>query len=574
MQHVRCPMVEFRAYRIAFAPVLLALAAVMFSLQGAPSPLEPVRPPAAFDPGEAVATAREIVSTAPERPAGSRGDEAIADLVAERFAAIGAASVSEQRVAAPDDDASLRNVVAVLPGDSPQTVVVIAGRDSRSGPGAASSAAATGALVELAAALAATSHRSTYVLVSTSGADSGAEGAGSLLDGLLDPGVVEAIVVLSQPGAAELQPPFVIDSSTGPERTAAQLTATAARAVEAQVRRTQPSPNLIDQVARLAFPSGLGEQAPLIAAGFDAVAISSAGERPLDPVDDGPDDLSRPVLAGFGRAASSIVEAVDVAEAPLEAGPRAYVEVGENLVPGWALALLGLALLCPALVAAVSAIGGALRRSEPLGAGLAWAGSRAVPLLAGLGTLYLLALLGVVPRPSFPFDPGRFQFDARAVIAMTLIAASVVGGSIAVGILRRPRLIPRSALLTSLGTTSVIAGIIAWLANPYLGLLLAPAAHAWLLGTLVGGRARVAITVLGATLSALPATLALGSVASALELGGEAPWTFLLMVAGGQIGPWVALSLCVMAGSLIGIVIAVRPTSTKVRSGQREAGRI
>jgi hypothetical protein len=553
-------MVDFRAYRIAFAPTLLAVVALMFSLQGTPSALEAVRPPASFDPGAATATARQIASTVPERPPGSDGDAAIADLVADRFAAIAGASVSEQEVPASLDgeDVTLRNVILTLAGNGPETVVVLAGRDSRIGPGAASSAAATGLLVELAEGLAATSHDMTYVFASTSGGTAGADGVRGLIDGLLEAVTVEAVLVLSQPGLADPRPPFVVTSSTGPVRAPAQLSATATRAVTSQIGRADPSPGPLLQLARLAFPSGLGEQAPLIEAGFDAVAISSAGERLLDPADDGPESLSRAVLAGFGRAATSIVEAIDVAEAPLEPGPQPYLEIGDNLVPGWPLGLLGLALLLPALVAAAGASARALQRSQGLGAAFAWAGSRALPALAGLGVLYALAVVGVVPRPSFPFDPGRFEIGPRAVVAMLLIAAGIVAAAALRHPLRRPAHLPRSSLVAALGVTSVAAWLIAWIANPYLGLLLAPAAHVWLVGAAVDGRWRVPVAAVAAGSSLLPIVLALGGIASALELGAEAPWTLLLMVAGGQIGIWVALGLCFLVGALVGTVAASR----------------
>jgi hypothetical protein len=561
-------MVDFRAYRIAFVATLLAVVALMFSLQGAPPALEAVRPPASFDPGAATATARQIASTAPHRPPGSDGDAAIADLVASRFAAIGGAGVSEQEVTASLDgeDVTLRNVILTLPGSSRETLVVLAGRDSPIGAGGASSAAATGLLVELAEGLATTSHDMTYVLASTSGATEGADGVRRLIDGLLDGVAVEAILVLSQPGFADPRPPFVVTTSTDPTRTPAQLAATARRAVSSQIDHPDPRPGALLQLARLAFPSGLGEQAPLLEAGFDAVAISSAGERPLAPANDGPESLSRTVLAGFGRAATSIVEAIDVAEAPLEPSPQPYLEIGDNLVPGWSLALLALALLIPALVAAVGATGSALRRSQELGGALAWAGSRALPALSGLAVLYALAVVGIVPRPSFPFDPGRFEIDVRAVVASVLIAAAIVATAVARPPLRPPAHVPRSSLVAALGVTSVAAGLVAWVANPYLAMLLAPATHVWLVGAAVDRRRPVAVVAVVAAASLLPLALALAGLASALELGAEAPWILLLMVANGQIGIWVALALCFMVGALVGTVAVAGDTPSLRRS--------
>jgi hypothetical protein len=106
--------------------------------------------------------------------------------------------------------------------------------------------------------------------------------------------------------------------------------------------------------------------------------------------------------------------------------------------------------------------------------------------------------------------------------------------------------------------TSAAAWLIAWIANPYLGVLLAPAAHVWLVGAAVAGRWRVSVAAVAAGASLLPIVLALAGIASALELGAEAPWTLLLMVADGQIGIWVALGLCFLVGALVGTVAASR----------------
>ena len=550
-------MLDFRIYRYAFAPALLAFVALMFSLQGVPAGIEPVAPPASFESGRAAATAREIVETAPERQPGSAGDEAVADLVAERFAETEVGTVSEQALEASfdGDDVTVRNVILTLPGDSPASIVVLAGRDSADGPGAASSAAATATLVELGGALAVAGHAKTYVLASTSATTAGAAGAREAVAAVPDPEAVEAVIVLSQPGSANPRGPYVIDSSTDTTRTAAQLVSTAELAVAEQAGREAGQPGVVSQLARLAFPSGLGEQAPLIAAGLDAIGISSAGERPLPAGEDEIDDLSRPVLGDFGQAASTIVQAVDASAAELERGPDPYLDTGDNLVPGWAVALLALALLAPALVAAVDASGWALRRSQGLAEALAWAACALVPLLAGLVALYALALVGLVDTPDFPFDPGRQGFDVAAGASTILVAAAIVG---TVAVLRPLRLsldAPLPGLVAAVGVTSVAGGLLAWLANPYLGLLAVPAAHAWLLAAAgAGGR----LAILGVLAALGPLLIALGVVASALGLGAVAPWTFALLVADGQIPFGVAASLCILVASLAAVVAVAR----------------
>src|SRR3954451_5266885 len=114
----RCPraparMIDFRLYRLAFLPALVAVIAVMFSLEGAPDPFEPAGPPGTFDGGTASAAARLIATKMPDRQPGSAGASAAAALVSRRFDAVPAGAVSEQQYGADYDghDVTLRNVV-------------------------------------------------------------------------------------------------------------------------------------------------------------------------------------------------------------------------------------------------------------------------------------------------------------------------------------------------------------------------------------------------------------------------------------------------------------------------------
>lgn len=551
-------MPDLRLYRAAFLPALVAVVALMFSLDGVPQPLEPAVPPGAFEGERAAATARAILEEAPEREPGGAGDAAVADLVAERFADVTAGIRSEQPFEASHDgeELELRNVLVTLPGDPNRTVIVLAGRNSPAGPGAATTAAATGVLVELANVLGASGHDATYILASTPGDGASSLGARELLAAVPEPDGIEAVVVVSQPGPASPRRPFVVASSTSESTGPVQLERTAGRAVSAQTGLETSRPGPFAILARLAFPSGIGPQAPLIAAGVPAVAISAGGESPLPASSE---ELSAETAGGFGRAVQSTVAAVDVAAAPLEEGPSAQITVAENLVPGWALVLLALALILPAAVAAVDAGARARRGSEPLGPALAWAAAWGLPFLGALGALYALALVGLVPRPEFPFDPELHQPGLRGAIAIVLIVAAAAGSVI---VLRRVGLgapgAPNAAAAGA-GAVAVAASFALWLANPYLGLLVVPAAHLWLVAAAGSGRRR-SLLVAGAALAvAAPALLALGSVAAALELGAAAPWTFALMTADGQFGLGIAVPACFLAGALVAAVALAAP---------------
>ena len=548
-------MVNMRLYRLAFLPTLAAIVAIMFSLEGAPTALEPATPPATFDGKRAANQARQIVAAAPQRPPGSSGDEAVADLVADRFSEIAAGSVTEQGFEADFEgaDVSLRNVLLTLPGDPARTIVVLAGRDSARGPGAASSAAATGVLLELANALGLAGHEKTFVLASTSGTAAGAAGARELLEGLPERDSVEAVIVISQPGASEPRAPFVVTSSSGRSSGPLRLARTAELAVATQAEERAEGSSPFTQLARLAIPSGIGDQAPLIADGLDAVAISSAGERPLAEADDGLEHLSTASVDAFGRAIQSTVDALDTA-GPADELPNPRLELSDNLVPGWTLALLALALILPAAVAAVDACARAGRGGADLGASLAWAVARGLPFLGALLALYGLALVGALPHPPFPFDPGLYQLGGRAAVVLSLVLAA----GIATAVLLRRRGVRASAApdatVAALGLVAAAAGSVLWLTNPYLALLAAPLAHLWLLATRPPGAPRTVASIVLGALACLPVIAALVAVATALELGAGAPWTLTIMVADGQVKLLTMLASCFLAGGALGAV--------------------
>ncbi|MCD6016394.1 MAG: hypothetical protein K0R88_2478 [Solirubrobacterales bacterium] len=565
------PLIDFRLYRLSFGLALLAVVVAMFSLEGTPDAIEAAASPG-FEDERAAIAARQVLRLAPDRRPGSPGDDAVADLVAERFAEVAAGAVSEQLFEAEfeGEELELRNVLLTLPGDTASTVVVFAPRDSARGSGAASSAAATGALIELAEALGNRERRKAFLLASTTGSEAGAAGARALVSGLPERESIEAVIAITQPGAAERSPPFVVSSSTSETSGPVQLERTAEQAISAQAEEDSSDPSAFGQLARLAIPSGLGPQAPLIAEGFDAVAISAAGERPLEESEDGLDQLSGETLDAFGRAVESTVFAVDESTEPLVHGPGTHLELSGNLVPGWTIALLALGLILPAVVVAVDACARAARGRMDLGPSVAWAAARSVPFVGALLALYGLAIVGAVPRPAFPFDPGLHEFGTRAAISLAVV---VLVGIASAALLRRRGVtaaVAPAAAAPAIGLVAAVACLLIWLANPYLALLLVPAAHAWLLaaaGEPTASRGALAVAATG--VAAAPAVAALATISGALDLGAGAPWTFALMVADGQIGLGVTVPACFVGGALLG-AIALCLSSGRVASGEAD----
>lgn len=548
-------MLNFNLYKLAFIPALLAAVVGAFSLAGIPAPLSVGATTQVFDGDGAVLSARKLIRLAPNRFPGSEGDAAAAAYVRERFKQISAGTVATQQFEGPGDTGPLENVLITLPGTSDRTIAILAGRDSDRVPGAASSAAATALLIELAGELGGSNHDATLVFASVDGATVGSAGTRRLIDGLPGDASIDAAINLSQPGPRARRQPLLVASSAGTESPSAQLVETAAALLATEGRQGSNREGTLGDLARLAFPTGLGEQATLIADGIDAVTLTSAGEAPIPAAADGEDDLGKESIADVGRTAIALIGAIDKS-ASLNHGPGSYINFAGNLVPGWTLALLALALLAPALALATEETARQSRRSGGLSTLVGWTARVALPPFATLVAIYGLATVGLIPSPPFPFDPGAIRVGVTELIALLFLASLLIGVSYIERIWRLPRGCPRQAVAASSGVLGVAACLIAWLANPYLALLLTPIAHVWIASCRRERSTRS--TAVLAVAAALPVLVALIEIASALDWGISAPWQIVLLVADGQIGLVAALALALCWSSLSAALFASR----------------
>jgi hypothetical protein len=194
-----------------------------------------------------------------------------------------------------------------------------------------------------------------------------------------------------------------------------------------------------------------------------------------------------------------------------------------------------------------------------VGWAIGWAVSRALPPLVALLFFYFLSVVGLVASPPFPFDPNLFGTGAGQIFVIVLLALIAGGVYYAIRGWRVPAVLPRAAAVPALGAVSTLAVLVAWLANPFLALLLVPTAHVW---TCCAARRQPLPWpfVLGAgILSLLPLSLALANVAD--SLGSGSPWLLLLMVSDGQVGFGTMLALCLVGGGLLGILAASKPAA-------------
>lgn len=563
-------MMDPRIYRAAFLPVIAAVVVLMFSLQPAPDPAEgPVSTPT-FPGSETARLARSLVKLAPERPPGSEGDQALADRVRESFTGIPGGEVSTQELDSSfeGEEVDLQNVILTLPGQSEEILLVIAERDAPENEGATTSAAATATLIMLANELGESRRERTIVLASTSGGSTGSSGVRELVDQLPAPSGIEAAIAISAPGVADARPPHVFagrsDSSSGP----AFLLATAAEIAAVQFDGEASSSSPWDELSRLAVPVGLGAGAALEEEGVDAVTISGAGERGPAASADVPEAISAETLLASGSTVLDLLLTLDEPGGTAESAPGSYLSVGSNLLPGWTLRLLALALIAPGLAAAGDALLRERRRNPKLTRkAVRWTLERVLLPLAALVAAYVLGILGLIPDPGFPYDPGRFAPGFGDAAAMCALALALVTAALLVRPMRTPLDAEPPTLAAAAGFACGIAIIGIWLANPFMALLLAPAAHVWLLPARVQAPARARVVVVAVAIALIPILAASATVAADLDLGAAAPWHLLLLVESGQIGLSTSLLWCLLLGGLLACVAA---TGGRVAAGARE----
>ncbi len=150
--------VNGRLYRASFLVAAAAAPARSRSRSAKPAPLQgPLLPPA-FDASVAAGLARELATEYPDRSPGSSGALAAADWFRRQARGVRPADSHGLRGASrsrASGSVRLQNVTAVVTGQSPDVIVVMAHRDDTgAGPGANDNASGTAALLELARAYA------------------------------------------------------------------------------------------------------------------------------------------------------------------------------------------------------------------------------------------------------------------------------------------------------------------------------------------------------------------------------------------------------------------------------------
>lgn len=562
--------INTRTYRGTWLLVAIPLLIAAFSVRS-PQPLPRPILPATFEAESALALTRELARLHPDRRPGSPRAHGAAEWVAAQLRTQGFRPVTRRfRATLPGyGEVELENIHAVVPGQSPDAIVVMAHRDDTGAtPGANDNGSGTAALLELArsyanpSALCAAAQQAgiacpahTVIFLSTDGGAFGAVGADRFAkESAYRDRVVTAISLDAIAGDARARLHFAGDA---PRSASPVLLRTAAVRIAEQAGQEPDRPSALRQLVDLGFPFSLHEQAPFIKRGIPAVTISSGPERPDTAAADTPDEVNPRRLAQLGSATQELLSSLDQG-LELATNTRSHVFLGTRTVPGWALQLVLFGALAPFLIATVDLFARCRRRRIRLAP--AWRSLRSrLAFWLWCGTLFAaFGLLGAWPEGvDRPPLPGSDAASNWPVLWLAVLAVPVGLG----WLVARERLLPRRAVTVeeelaghtvSLLALAVVALLVVAI-NPFALVFLLPSLHAWLwIPQLRGRRLSTRFAVLALGLAG--PLLLLASFAHRYGLGLDAPWYLASLVSVGYVP--LPLLIVVLAWAAAGSQVA------------------
>ena len=580
--------INSRLYRGTWLLVGIPLLIAAFSV-GKPPALRAAVPtlPPAFDKLRAVALARDLAQTFPDRSPGSPGAESARQWFADQVANLGLRVRREPFTATIPGRGRVRleNLIVTIPGRSPQALAVLAHLDNvGTGPGANDNASGIAALIELARSYATSvsgnvpsgativSPAHTLFFVATDGGEFGGLGAKRFATDFHDR-IVTAIVLDTIAGKAPSRLVIAGDTARNPD---AGLVETAAARIQEQAGALPRRPSSFAQLLDLAFPFTLYEQGPLLAHGVGALTLTTATDRRPPTFSDTPGRLNGGRLAQIGRSTQELLRALDQG-AELVQGTSSYVYLGARVIRGWAIELVLIAALLPFVIATIDLFARCRRRRLPIAPALRSYRSRlAFWIWVGL-VFELFALLGVWPGgaalPLAPHSAAARHWPLFGLVGLAALAA--VGWVIA-----RSRLAPRrpvgiddelaghTAALLALG----VVGLMVVATNPFALILVLPSLHAWLWLPQVQSRPawlRGSVLALGF----LGPVVLVISFATRYGLGLDAPWYLAELVAVRYVTiPTFAIGLAWLAAAAQLAALAARRYAPYPSSADRGLG--
>ncbi len=484
--------------------------------------------------------ATQLSTQYPSRVPGTIGAEDAARWFGETIAALG--FTVEEDVWSEDipglGSVALRNVVAVVPGQSEQAILLVAHRDNAgTGLPYGDNASGTAALIELARGFAprgapvAPRPRRTLVLVSTDGGAYGGAGAARFAsESPLATGAFAAVVL---DGIAGTGVPRIAIAGDEPRSPAPALVSTAVARVREQVGVEPAISSVPTQLVDLGIPYAAGEQGHFLAAGVASLALATGttGDSSIPSGDPGA-SFSIERLGELGRASEALVGSIDQSGGAAFRTPDS-VFFGDRVASGWTVRLTLLVAVVPFALGSLDLLVRGRRRRLPLlpaaralrARALFWA-------YAGL-LLWFSGVAGVLPTgASLPVPPYAPFVSDWPFAGLALLALALAGGwtltrrRLAASRRTEPeeRLAGYTVALTWLALVSITIGLV----KPYALVFVLPSLYAWLwlpLRTRVWARAALFVVgLLGPVLGYLVfgSQVGLGLLDTGLYLGGLA----------------------------------------------------
>jgi len=551
-------MLNVRLYRIAWIIAVIGILLVLLTLEQPGAVPQPVVPPAMTGVTVASATA-QVAAVAPTRVPGSAGDQEVASWVQKQFTAISGsrnpvvsgASVGEQSFVARWRGRLIQgtNVYLSLPGSQNgparlPAIVISAPRDAA--PGADSDASATGMLIALAQLSANTTHQRPLIFASIDASTVGNAGMRWFLPRLK--GVtIGAVVNVDTPDEAVGNDVWVWSDGRDNAQ-AIGLDLMARTAIARAGGNVAPQPGVNTQLLRLAVPQSFGDQAPAIADGVPAVTIAGRPDTPAyGAAQSNPNQLAVVANSVLGLAGS-----LDVAtQIP---GPGQAVFVAGRELSAAAVRIVLLLGILPVLAVAVDAAVRLRRARIAMRPGVSAVGWRTLPWLVAALAGIMLARAGLFPGMSAGAVP--LPADAPVLIRSLVALVAVVVVALVISFLSASRVahlaaIPAADLAAGLVGLALLLGV-AWVARPFLLVLVIPAAHAAVIGLTATRRWQLGALVVVAV---FPVFALCWSVADQLNRGVlYAAWYLVVTTAQGgrgAIGPLVGVVLVACACSVV-----------------------
>jgi hypothetical protein len=481
--------VNVRLVRAASVLVVLPLLAFLFSIAPAGALPRPALEPA-FDGRSAAELAAALATEYPSRVPGSSEAEGASRWYRETMASLGLSTEQDTwRERLPGlGTVELRNLVTVVPGRSPQAIVLVAHRDNAGAEQEGDNAWGTAALMELARGFApggaspAPKPQRTLVFVSTDGGAFGGAGAARFATVSPHAGRALAAIVLDDLDGGGR--PFLAVAGRGTVSPSRALVASASARITEQAGVAPALPSPLAQLVDLALPYAAGEQGPLLARGIAAVTIgreqSGAGPGQAQGV-----AAAAPRLQRLGRAAEALVSSLD-ASARAGFGTPDSLFLGGRVASGWAARLLLVVAVCPFALGALDLLARARRRRLPLAAAFRALRSRALVWLSAVPLLWLAVPAGVLPAgASLPLPPYSPPVADRPTGGLAVLGLAFA----LVWLLARRRLAPAGRPATAEERLAGYTAALVWLAvlavilavtKPYALVFALPALYAWL----------------------------------------------------------------------------------------------